>query len=439
MSMKFFDPVNQYGAVPVLQTIASLPFQGMWDTAGFCNSTNTLSLGGFPTGGFFGVTAAAARFAGNYGFVLQTASNVDTLIAKNFSSISTNFYLGVSINWTLVNGLLTSGMVFSFADGVTVQASVYVTPGGIFTLRRGAASGTVLATASTPVTLTAYHRYEVKFKAHSTTGVIELYVDGALLVSFTGNTQVSGNASFSTVTIGAPGGNSGVSIINFCDVIMYDDQGDAPNGYLGDKRFYTNFPSGDGTTQNYSNVTSAWPTTTAVSIGRAILDSNSNLQRVTSVSGTGTTGGSAPTWNVTLGGTTTDNAGGNQVVWTNLGALSAYKLVNEAGPDDDNGYLSDSVVNDLELFTYPATPSTITGIVGLGAIIRSRKDDAGVRSQRIYVKSGASNADNGADLVQLSSYQFFGAGYFFAKDPQTAAAWNKTGVDNAEVGTKTTA
>jgi flagellar hook protein FlgE len=43
---------------------------------------------------------------------------------------------------------------------------------------------------------------------------------------------------------------------------------------------------------------------------------------VTSVSGTGTTGAAAPAWNKTVGGTTTDNAGANQVVWTNLGVVN---------------------------------------------------------------------------------------------------------------------
>lgn len=43
-----------------------------------------------------------------------------------------------------------------------------------------------------------------------------------------------------------------------------------------------------------------------------ILDSNSNLQQLTTA---GTTGGSAPVWNVTVGGTTADNT----AVWTNLG------------------------------------------------------------------------------------------------------------------------
>jgi flagellar hook protein FlgE len=68
--------------------------------------------------------------------------------------------------------------------------------------------------------------------------------------------------------------------------------------------------------------TTPWPSGTAVTVGTTILDSNGDLERVTSVSGTGSTGAAAPTWNTTVGGTTTDNSGANQVVWTNLGTVS---------------------------------------------------------------------------------------------------------------------
>jgi len=66
-----------------------------------------------------------------------------------------------------------------------------------------------------------------------------------------------------------------------------------------------------------------WPAGTATPVGTTILDSNGDLERVTSVSGTGTTGGAAPAWSTTVGGTTTDNGGANQVVWTNLGVPSS--------------------------------------------------------------------------------------------------------------------
>jgi len=56
-----------------------------------------------------------------------------------------------------------------------------------------------------------------------------------------------------------------------------------------------------------------WSTGTDISLGWYLTDSNGFLQRATSVSGT--TGGTAPIWNLTLGGATTDGT----VTWVNVG------------------------------------------------------------------------------------------------------------------------
>jgi len=53
----------------------------------------------------------------------------------------------------------------------------------------------------------------------------------------------------------------------------------------------------------------AWAASHAYSVGNIILDSNFNLQRCTTA---GTSGGSAPSWAITIGNTTTDNT----VTWT---------------------------------------------------------------------------------------------------------------------------
>jgi flagellar hook protein FlgE len=69
--------------------------------------------------------------------------------------------------------------------------------------------------------------------------------------------------------------------------------------------------------------TTPWTAGTAAAVGTTIIDANGDVERVTSVSGTGTTGATAPAWSTTAGGTTTDNSGANQVVWTNLGPASS--------------------------------------------------------------------------------------------------------------------
>jgi hypothetical protein len=61
-----------------------------------------------------------------------------------------------------------------------------------------------------------------------------------------------------------------------------------------------------------------WKASTAYSANQEILDSNLNIQKVTTA---GQSGSSQPTWNATSGGTTTD--GSNGLVWTNQGSMGA--------------------------------------------------------------------------------------------------------------------
>jgi hypothetical protein len=58
-----------------------------------------------------------------------------------------------------------------------------------------------------------------------------------------------------------------------------------------------------------------WAANTAVGLNAILIDQNGNLEEATVLSGSNLTGSSAPTWNTTVGGTTTDN----DVTWTNRG------------------------------------------------------------------------------------------------------------------------
>ena len=62
-----------------------------------------------------------------------------------------------------------------------------------------------------------------------------------------------------------------------------------------------------------------WAANTPVGLGYVLIDSNGNSQQVTTA---GTTGGSVPTWNATVGGITTDGT----VTWTNRGPIISNNL-----------------------------------------------------------------------------------------------------------------
>lgn len=73
--------------------------------------------------------------------------------------------------------------------------------------------------------------------------------------------------------------------------------------------------------------TAPWVRLTNYPLGSTILDSNNNVEKVTTSHGSGNSGGSLPTWNTTVGGTTADAA----LTWTNEGPVSASALASAGG------------------------------------------------------------------------------------------------------------
>jgi hypothetical protein len=112
----------------------------------------------------------------------------------------------------------------------------------------------------------------------------------------------------------------------------------------------------DGTVRwtNAGKPSGSWVPTTVFQNTAVILDSNGNFQLVTSVAGT--SGGSVPTWNVTVGGTTTDGG----LTWNNIGTGA---LLTTAGSGYAYAYqaLDGSITN--------ASPTTfiVGGVLGSAA------------------------------------------------------------------------
>ena len=70
--------------------------------------------------------------------------------------------------------------------------------------------------------------------------------------------------------------------------------------------------------------TTTWAAATAYALNSFVLPpvANGFYYKATSVSGTGTSGATAPAFPTTVGSTVTDNAGGNQIVWTCWGPVN---------------------------------------------------------------------------------------------------------------------
>jgi len=109
-----------------------------------------------------------------------------------------------------------------------------------------------------------------------------------------------------------------------------------------------------GATANSLTVTfeiALWRANTAYAVGTRIVDSNGNVEQVFSIKGTGTSGTTQPTWNATLGGPTTDNAGANQVIWQNAGTAAGTTIQSSA-----------TVTNSTFVDTVPSNNTSLSSI-----------------------------------------------------------------------------
>jgi hypothetical protein len=73
--------------------------------------------------------------------------------------------------------------------------------------------------------------------------------------------------------------------------------------------------------------TGVWTRLTHFPVGSTILDSNNNIELVTTSHGSGNSGGNQPVWNTTVGGTTSDST----LTWTNIGKVSASAVASAGG------------------------------------------------------------------------------------------------------------
>lgn len=338
----------------------------------------------------------------------------------------TTMTLGAALYIPLASGnSVNIGMLLGFWDGATVQTNISMT--GSFTVPgsfQAQRNGTNIGSPSAAVfTFNAWHYIELQVTFNGTTGAVTLKLDGNTVLSLTGvNTIATANAYANAAFIG---GNVGIW---WDDFYVADTTGSVNNSFLGEIKVSGSLPTGNGTQMDYSSNVNTW-TANAVMTKDLTISDGTNLQRVSAVTSDAKTGATAPTWNSTLNGTTTDN----HVTWTNIGTLAAYKLVNGATSDDDSSYVADGIANDQARFTFAsATGSAVKGVM---LFARVRKDDMGVRAFRFVAKSASSQADNGTDLTVSTTWQNWST--IFENDPATGGAWTPPALNAAEFGIKT--
>jgi hypothetical protein len=398
-----------------------------WDLIlGVGNASSSSIASGVGRGGAGAFQSIAGNSLGGTAGVAQIRKNVGA---------QTTLYVGFALNWngfSPIGAMSADSILMSFADGSSgVQVALWIKPSGTMYVTRGGSPATnVLGTSASSYPSNSYHYVEMNVVINGTTGVVVVKVDQTVVINLTGqNTKATSNSSFDSVFIGnstVVGGSVNISgYTGLFDDVYFDTA-----GFNGDVRVSGQLPSGDGSTQNFSNVEAGWVLSTITNLQTTIIDSNSNLQRATANTGDFKTGTIAPTWATGLGATTTDN----HVTWTNLGSVSQYKLVNETNPDGDSSYIQSNTLNDISRFTYPAVSGS--GVLAVIIWAYSRKDDGGFRTIQGSVKSGGTVGTTGTDMALGTNYQMNMLQSL--TDPNTGAAWTLPAVNAAEFGIKIT-
>jgi len=220
----------------------------------------------------------------------------------------------------------STGTIFQFRDSTgNAQASLCLSTTGALALYRGTASGTLLATSSGALSVGAWNFIEAKLTIADSGGYFEARVNGEVWVTFTGDTKSS--SSIATANSIRLYGMPSAATVYYDDLYVCDGTGSIQNDFLGDVRVDTIFPSGTGTSTQFT------PT------------------------------GSANNW----------------------------ENVDDASPDDDTTYNASDTTGNIDTFTFADLSITNATIMGLQTNVLARKDDAGTRLLRAVARVGSIN------------------------------------------------
>jgi hypothetical protein len=132
------------------------------------------------------------------------------------------------------------------------------------------------------------------------------------------------------------------------------------------------------------------------------------------------------------------NANGNssQLVGSDANSTDNYLLVDESAPNDDTDYVQSATSGDKDTYGFPNMTHTPATISGVQICMNAKKDDSGTRSISSVIRSGGADT-NGTTQALSTSYTYYLQ--IAESDPNTSAAWTKSGFDAAEFGQRVAA
>lgn len=324
-------------------------------------------------GGKYGVGTNALNFAGTSDFnstTLALSTPTNTRGGIN-NPIHVSFFVkipSVPGSDTLLFFMGSSG---DGAYGFNLQISASL---GLIIFNKydlSAASSASMFTSTVSICDDEWHHIEIKLVTDNVSGIANLYIDGILDGSFSGDTinsvAIISSPGLDNIRIDAPL----VANTKFDDILIWDEEGSSMNtsGQLGVHRIETLIPNGAG----------------------------------------------------------------NSTQLTVTGAASNYLAVDEVGADDDTTYVQSSTTTHKDLYTYTnmaGVPATINGVV---VHTRGTNPDNGAISFKTKTRQNAVEAD-GTTYQLPASGVYAQHADFIAQNPDGPVAWTKTTVDAAEFG-----
>jgi hypothetical protein len=174
----------------------------------------------------------------NHGRALRIPNLASAVFARRDFTGATELYVAVDV---LLDSLPTSAnRLLSLFEGATDQINVLINTTGTLAVRR---TTTTLATSTGALLANTRYRLELRALNADAGGIAEVRIDGAVFVTFTGDTRNGGTGVMNRLELWGPTRSDGVGFTHYDNLTINTASAPAPTGYPGARRIETLLPN----------------------------------------------------------------------------------------------------------------------------------------------------------------------------------------------------
>lgn len=194
----------------------------------------------------------SGRRAGSH--AVSNGNGASGYMRKNFGANLATVTVGFALN---VSALPTGSRAYAKLLDLAAapQLSFLVGVSGLLIVTRGDWDGTTLATSTAAIAPGTWNYIEIKATIADSGGTVEVKLNGASVISFTGDTKATTNASATVLQLG--GAVTSAPICYYDDLYICDTSGSVNTTFLGDVRVDTLYPTGAGNSTQFTPSTGA--------------------------------------------------------------------------------------------------------------------------------------------------------------------------------------